>query len=107
MPSEARLKRNYRKIKGGPQKLNFGASKPGFRGGWGPQGPPGSASGRDDNQAQIQKSLLGAENIRVAMTQRKQGIWFLLFPDRENTWEFCCDTGKHLETQGKYFDCEY
>ena len=32
-------KKNYRKIKGGPQNLNFGASKPGVRG-----GPPGSAS---------------------------------------------------------------
>ena len=39
MPSKARLK----KIKGGPQKLNFGASKPGIKGG-GPLGPPGSAS---------------------------------------------------------------
>ena len=40
---------------------------------------------------------------RVATTQGKQGIWFLLFPDRENTGEFCCDTGKFFETQGKYF----
>ena len=31
---------------------------------------------------------------------RKQGIWFLLFPDRENTGN---DTGKNFETQGKYF----
>ena len=38
-------KKNYRKIKGGPQKLNFGASKPWVGGGPGPQGPPpGSAS---------------------------------------------------------------
>ena len=33
------------KIKRGPKKLNFGASKPGVRGGPGPLGPPpGSAS---------------------------------------------------------------
>ena len=44
MPSEARLKK-YSKIKGGTQKLNFGASKPGVRGGGpGPRPPPGSAS---------------------------------------------------------------
>ena len=64
MPSEARLKnfrigimknskirkklyaewsetKKYRKIKEGPKKLNFGASKPGV-GGPRPQGPPGS-----------------------------------------------------------------
>ena len=45
MPSEARLKKNNRTIKRGPKKLNFGASKPGVRGGPGPLGPPpGSAS---------------------------------------------------------------
>ena len=45
MPSEARLKKKYRTIKRGPKKLNFGASKPGVRGGPGPLGPPpGSAS---------------------------------------------------------------
>ena len=36
MPSEARLKKNNRTIKRGPKKLNFGASKPGVRGGPGP-----------------------------------------------------------------------
>ena len=40
MPSEARLKKNNRTIKRGPKKLNFGASKPGVRGGPGPLGPP-------------------------------------------------------------------
>ena len=40
-------KKKYIKIKGGPKKLNFGASKPGVRGGPGPLGPPpGSASVR-------------------------------------------------------------
>ena len=39
-------KKKYIKIKRGPKKLNFGASKPGVRGGGpGPLGPPpGSAS---------------------------------------------------------------
>ena len=37
-------KKKYIKIKRGPKKLNFGASKPGVRGGPGPLGPPGSAS---------------------------------------------------------------
>ena len=44
----------------------------------------------------------GLYNARVATEQGKQGIWFLLFPDRENR-EFCCNTGKIFETQGKYF----
>ena len=33
---------------------------------------------------------------RVATTQGKQGIWFLIFRDRENTGNFAI-------TQGKYF----
>ena len=33
-------KKKYIKIKRGPKKLNFGASKPGVRGGPGPLGPP-------------------------------------------------------------------
>ena len=37
--SEAKKKQN-RTIKRGPKKLNFGASKPGVRGGPGPLGPP-------------------------------------------------------------------
>ena len=40
MPSEAEAKKKYIKIKRGPKKLNFGASKPGVRGGPGPLGPP-------------------------------------------------------------------
>ena len=48
------------------------------------------------------KSFIQQENNRVATAQGKQGIWFLLFPDRENR-EFCFDTGKNSETQGKYF----
>ena len=34
------------------------------------------------------------EDHRVATAQGKQGIWFLLFPDRENT-------GNLVLTQGK------
>ena len=41
--------------------------------------------------------------FRVATAQGKQGIWFLLFPDRENTGNFFFNTGKVFETQGKYF----
>ena len=33
-------KKKYMKIKRGPKKLNFGASKPGVRRGPGPLGPP-------------------------------------------------------------------
>ena len=39
---------------------------------------------------------MAIDNNRVATTQGKQGIWFLLFPDRENTENFAV-------TQGKYF----
>ena len=35
--------------------------------------------------------------IRVAMAQGKQGIWFLLFPDRENTGNFVVTQGKNLK----------
>ena len=38
MPSEVRLKK-YRNIKEGPKNLNFGASKPGVRGGPGSGAP--------------------------------------------------------------------
>ena len=52
--------------------------------------------------------------VRVATAQGKQGIWFLLFPDRENTGNFAMtqgkyfspDRGKNLDT-GKIFDCDY
>ena len=39
---------------------------------------------------------------RVATAQGKQGIWFLLFPDRENTGNFALTQGKIL-SHGKYF----
>ena len=32
--------------------------------------------------------------LRVATAQGKQGIWFLLFPDRENTGNFVLTQGK-------------
>ena len=41
-----------------------------------------------------------SRSTRVATAQGKQGIWFLLFPDRENT-------GNLVLTQGKYLDCDY
>ena len=34
--------------------------------------------------------------FRVATEQGKQGIWFLLFPDRENTGNFVVTQGKFL-----------
>ena len=37
---QSEAKKKYIKIKRGPKKLNFGASKPGVRGGPGPLGPP-------------------------------------------------------------------
>ena len=45
--------------------------------------------------------------VRVATTQGKQGIWFLLFPDRENTGNFAVTAGKIFLTQGKSLDCDY
>ena len=65
----------------------------------------------------------GSFTVRVATAQGKQGkqgISFLLFPDRENTGNFALtqgkflrhrenifyDTGKNLDT-GKIFDCDY
>ena len=37
---QSEAKKKYIKIKRGPKKLNFGASKPGVGGGPGPWGPP-------------------------------------------------------------------
>ena len=34
------------------------------------------------------------DNYRVATAQGKQGIWFLLFPDREKTGNFVLTQGK-------------
>ena len=45
---------------------------------------------------QQQQQQQQQQQDRVATTQGKQGIWFLLFPDRENTGNFAV-------TQGKYF----
>ena len=39
---------------------------------------------------------------RVAAAQGKQGIWFLLFPDRENTGNLVLIQGKFANT-GKIF----
>ena len=43
-------------------------------------------------------------NIRVGTAQGKQGIWFLLFPDMENTGYFAITQGIFFR-HGKYFDC--
>ena len=44
---------------------------------------------------------------RVATAQGKQGIWFLLFPDRENTGNFVVTQGKFLRHRKNIFDCIY
>ena len=41
---------------------------------------------------------------RVATAQGKQGIWFLLFPDRENTGNFVVTQGKFLRHRENIFD---
>ena len=43
----------------------------------------------------ISRQTFEIEN-RVATAQGKQGIWFLLFPDRENTGNFAVTQGKFL-----------
>ena len=40
---------------------------------------------------------------RVATAQGKQGIWFLLFPDRENTGNFTLTQGKILRHRENMF----
>ena len=47
------------------------------------------------------------EKFRVATAQGKQGIWFLLFPDRENTENFVVTQGKFLRHRENFFDCIY
>ena len=42
-------------------------------------------------------------NGRVATAQGKQGIWFLLFPDRENTGNFALTQGKILRHRENIF----
>ena len=45
--------------------------------------------------------------VRVATSEGKQGIWFLLFPDKENTGNFAVIQEFFLETLENYFDCDY
>ena len=40
---------------------------------------------------------------RVATAQGKQGIWFLLFPDRKNTGNFALTQGKILRHRENIF----
>ena len=46
-----------------------------------------------------------AKIYRVATAQGKQGIWFVLFPDRENTGNFVATQGKFLRYRENIFDC--
>ena len=43
----------------------------------------------------------------MATAQGKQGIWFLLFPDRENTGNLVVTLGKFLRHRENIFDCIY
>ena len=40
-----------------------------------------------------------SHSVRVATAQGKQGIWFLLFPDRENTGNFVVAQSKFLRQE--------
>ena len=42
-------------------------------------------------------------NNRAATAQGKQGIWFLLFPDKENTGNFALTQGKILRDRENIF----
>ena len=42
--------------------------------------------------------------FKRATEQGKQGIWFLLFPDRENTGNFVVTQGKFLRHRENIFD---
>ena len=58
----------------------------------------------------IDHSSIGLKRLtihRVAKAQGKQGIWFLLFPDRENTGNFVVTQGKFLRHRENIFDCIY
>ena len=52
-------------------------------------------------------NVLATCQVRVATAQGKQGIWFLLFPDRENTGNFVVTQGKFLRHRENIFDCIY
>ena len=43
------------------------------------------------------------DKTRVATAQGKQGIWFLLFPDGENTGNFALTQGKILRHRENIF----
>ena len=79
---------------------------PGPRGGVGVPGSRGGVPGQVlpptvdrmthayENITLPQTSFAGGKNGRVATAQGKQGIWFLLFPDRENMGNFVLTQGK-------------
>ena len=66
-----------------------------------------------DNRGELcEMNRLPGENevrsgFRVATAQGKQGIWFLLFPDRENTGNFAVTQGKFLRHRENIFNCIY
>ena len=52
-----------------------------------------------------QSQRMASDPFRVATAQGKQGIWILLFPDRENTGNFVVTQGKFLRHRENIFDC--
>ena len=63
--------------------------------------------GRKCPECAVNIIKLQLNKCRVAMEQGKQGIWFLLFPDRENTGNFAVIQGKFLGHRENIFDCIY
>ena len=59
---------------------------------------------RDGHLNLTPETLLLGPLDRVATGQGKQGIWFSLFPDRENTGNFAVTQGKCWNTGKIYFD---
>ena len=55
------------------------------------------------NIPQLTHTTLAYSGTRVATAQGKQGIWFLLFPDRENTGNFALTQGKILRHRENIF----
>ena len=51
----------------------------------------------------VMKNIQTLAPNRVATAQGKQGIWFLLFPDRENTGNFALTQGKILRHRENIF----
>ena len=69
--------KKYRKIKHGPKRLNFGASKPGV-GGAGLPPPPDPLVGLKQAYMYLLKSSLDGNNLFIC-TSRLNGVWSKLY----------------------------